>query len=78
LGDVVDELIISAEEGVAKPDARIYHIALSRLGVSAAQTVFVDDLAENVRAARALGIRSIQFESTAQVIARVQEYLDGR
>ncbi len=78
LGDVVDEMIISAEEGVAKPDARIYHIALGRLGVSATQTVFVDDMAENVQAARALGIRSIHFKSTAQVIATVQEYLDGR
>ncbi|MGB9592606.1 MAG: HAD family hydrolase, partial [Anaerolineae bacterium] len=33
LADAVDEMIISAEEGVAKPDPAIYHIALRRLGV---------------------------------------------
>jgi epoxide hydrolase-like predicted phosphatase len=78
LGDVVDEMIISAEERVAKPDARIYQITLSRLGVQPEDAIFVDDLAENVRGARAIGIPSIRFESTEQTIAEVQELLDGR
>jgi putative hydrolase of the HAD superfamily len=77
LGDVVDEMIISAEEGVAKPDARIYHIAVGRLGVQPEETVFVDDMAENVQGARAVGIRSIQFKSTEQAIAEVRKCLDG-
>jgi epoxide hydrolase-like predicted phosphatase len=78
LGDVVNEMIISAEERVAKPDARIYQITLSRLGVQPEDAIFVDDLAENVRGARAIGIPSIRFESTEQTIAEVQEFLDGR
>ena len=78
LGDVVDEMIISAEERVAKPDARIYQITLSRLGVQPEDAIFVDDLAENVRGAQAVGMPSIRFESTEQTIAEVQEFLDGR
>jgi epoxide hydrolase-like predicted phosphatase len=77
LGGVVDDMIISAEEGVAKPDARIYQIAVGRLGVLPGEAVFVDDLAENVQGARAFGMWSIQFESTEQAIAQVQRYLDG-
>jgi FMN phosphatase YigB (HAD superfamily) len=77
LGEVVDEMIISAEEGVAKPDARIYQIAVRRLGVQTEETVFVDDLAENVQGARAVGMWGIQFTSTEQAIAEVQEYLNG-
>ncbi len=77
LGDVVGEMIISAEEGVAKPDARIYRIAVRRLGVQTEETVFVDDLAENVRGARAVGMWGIQFTSTEQTIAEVKKYLNG-
>jgi len=40
LADAVDEMIISAEEGVAKPDPAIYHIALRRLDVRADEAVF--------------------------------------
>jgi epoxide hydrolase-like predicted phosphatase len=75
LGDVVDEMIISAEEGVAKPDARIYRIAVRRLGVQTEETVFVDDLAENVQGARAVGMWGVQFTSTEQTIAEVKKYL---
>jgi epoxide hydrolase-like predicted phosphatase len=71
-------MIISAEEGVAKPDARIYQIALSRLGVQPEDAIFVDDLVENVQGAQAVGMRSIRFESTEQTVAEVQEFLDGR
>ena len=78
LDQAVDEMIISAEEGVAKPDPRIYQIAMSRLEVQAEESVFVDDLAENVHGARAFGMQGIQFKSTQQAIADVQRYLDGR
>jgi HAD superfamily hydrolase (TIGR01509 family) len=63
---------------VAKPDHRIYQIAVGRLGVQPDEAVFVDDLVENVQAAQAFGMWSIQFKSTQQAITEVQEYLDGR
>ncbi len=78
LDQAVNEMIISAEEGVAKPDHRIYQIAVGRLGVQPDEAVFVDDLIENVQAAQAFGMWGIQFKSTQQAIAEVQEYLDGR
>jgi putative hydrolase of the HAD superfamily len=78
LDQVVDEIIISAEEGVAKPDPRIFRIALDRLGVQPEQAVFVDDTAGHVEAARAVGMRAIQFESTYQVIADILELLQEK
>jgi epoxide hydrolase-like predicted phosphatase len=77
LDRAVDEMIISSEEGVGKPEPRIYHIATERLGVPPDEAVFVDDLAENVEGARAVGMKGIQFKSTAQVIAEVQQFFDG-
>jgi epoxide hydrolase-like predicted phosphatase len=77
LGDAVDVMILSAEVGCAKPDARIYQIALERLGVRPEEAVFVDDVLENVQAAQALGMGGIQFKSTAQTVTKVKRYLDG-
>ena len=76
LADAVDEIIISAEEGMKKPDPRIFQLSAQRLGVQPHETIFVDDLAPNVEAARALGMRGIQFKTTAQVIADVRRHLD--
>lgn len=77
LGQVLDVLVVSAEEGVMKPEARIYHIALERLGVRPEEAVFIDDIEENVVGARKAGLHGIHFRETAQTIAEVRRYLDG-
>ena len=70
-----DELIISAEVHLMKPDPRIYHLAVERLGVRAEEAVFIDDMVSNVDAAQAEGLFSIQFHDTQQVIAELQHLL---
>ena len=75
LDKAVDLAIISAEEGVAKPDRRIYEIAVERLGVALDETVFMDDMEENIAAARAFGMRGVLFRDTAQAIAEARAYL---
>jgi len=64
-----DGHVISGIEGVAKPDRRIFEILLRRHGLDPGTTVFVDDVAANVEAARALGIGAVQFTS-AQLLRR--------
>ena len=76
LRDIVDELIISAEEGIAKPDARLYRIAAARLNVQPAEVVFVDDVLANVEGARAVGMNGVHFRNTAQAIAEVRAVLN--
>lgn len=72
---LVDTMIISAEEKVSKPDERIYRIALDRLGVAPEEAVFLDDMAVNVAAANELGMRAVQFRETGQALAEVQAIL---
>ncbi len=60
--ETFDLILYSAEEGVAKPAPAIYQRALERLGVPAAAAVFVDDMPENVAAARALGLAGVRFQ----------------
>lgn len=75
LVDTVDTIVISAEEGMVKPDARIYQIAATRLGVMPHEAIFVDDFVENVRGAQAVGMRGIHFKNAAQAMADVTEML---
>jgi epoxide hydrolase-like predicted phosphatase len=61
-----DESIFSAEIGLAKPDAAIYEYMLDKLALPAEKTVFIDDVAENIEAAKALGMQGIVFRSRQQ------------
>jgi 2-haloacid dehalogenase len=57
--------VVSGFEGVAKPDPRVFELLLDRFGLDAASTLFVDDSAKNVAAARDVGMKAIEFESPA-------------
>jgi putative hydrolase of the HAD superfamily len=56
-----DVVIVSCEVGLAKPDRRIYELALSRLGVVAGQALFVDDREDNIEGAAQLGLMTLHF-----------------
>jgi 2-haloacid dehalogenase len=57
----LDGCVISGNEGVAKPDRKIFEILLASYDLEPAATVFVDDLAANVAVARELGIVAVQY-----------------
>ena len=73
--DAFDAVIISSEIGLAKPDPAIYLKMLNQLGVEGNETIFVDDLTENVIAAKALGMHGIKFVSTEQAIHDVRSLI---
>jgi putative hydrolase of the HAD superfamily len=75
IADAFDDLIISAEVGLAKPDPRIYQLALTGLGVEASQSIFVDDFLENLEAAAALGMHTVQFVNRSQAQQQVESLL---
>ncbi|MDR3670100.1 MAG: HAD family phosphatase [Holophaga sp.] len=54
-------IVVSGEEGVAKPDPEIFERAIRRCGLDPARTAFIDDVPANVEAARALGFDAILF-----------------
>jgi putative hydrolase of the HAD superfamily len=62
LDQFVDQLVVSEEAGMSKPDPRIFQIALDRLGRRADEVVMVgDSWAADVSGARAAGIKAIWF-----------------
>jgi putative hydrolase of the HAD superfamily len=56
-----DDIICSADVGMAKPEPAIYRLSAQRLGLPIEECVFVDDLESNVEAARAAGMQAICF-----------------
>lgn len=62
IADTFDLLVISAEEGIMKPDARIFEHTLARLGRKPEETVFIDDFAHNVEGAKAVGMHAIHYQ----------------
>jgi len=56
-----ETIVVSGEEGIVKPDPRIFALILERTGFRADATVFIDDSAANVAAAAALGFATIRF-----------------
>jgi 2-haloacid dehalogenase len=60
-----DGAVVSAYEGVVKPDPEIFRRLLERFELTAESTLFVDDAERNVRAAQELGIQAVLFESPA-------------
>lgn len=75
IADAFDEILISAEEGMAKPDPEIYLRALRRLEVSSPQAVMIDDVEENLAAARALGMQTLRFQSRERCAADLSRLL---
>jgi epoxide hydrolase-like predicted phosphatase len=67
VGAAFEKLFISAELGIAKPDPRIYQLALEEYGLAPQAAVFVDDLPENVRAAEALGMAGVLYQAGMDV-----------
>ena len=57
-----DDKVISGEVGLAKPDAAIYRLASERIGVSVGGCFFIDDLAENIEAAKSVGMGGYHFQ----------------
>ena len=57
-----DGEVVSCEEGVVKPEPRIYELLLERFGLEPAETLFIDDRRVNLEAAAAFGIRTQHFD----------------
>ena len=68
-----DAVVESSVVGVRKPEPKFYELALERLGVAAADSVFLDDLGVNLKPARAMGMRTIKVTDPAVALSELSE-----
>lgn len=73
--NVFTGIVISGEIKMAKPEREIFEYLLRRYGLSAAETVFVDDHAPNIEAARTLGLHTVWFRDAAQCALELERLL---
>lgn len=60
-----DDVVISGECGLLKPDPRIYRLLLERCGIDPASALFIDDVPANVAGAEAVGLKGLHFTTPA-------------
>ena len=64
--DVFDGIVISSRIKMVKPEIQIYEHLLNRYQLKPGDTVFIDDLQENLAAASSIGIQTIRFTDSAK------------
>jgi 2-haloacid dehalogenase len=62
-----DEIVISGDYQINKPNPAIYDILLERIGRQPQDCIFIDDSLANIQMARQLGFQAIHFQSPAQL-----------
>lgn len=76
LDTLFNTIVASGDEGYVKPEPEIYEIAATRLGVEPGECVFVDDIWEFCEGAKAVGMQTVHFQTTAQCITDLNNILD--
>lgn len=71
--EYVDGGIISYRERLIKPDPAIYRLLLDRYGLKAEECVFLDDTADNVKAAEDMGMSGIVFKNREQALGELKK-----
>ena len=71
LNSLFESIVVSSENGCAKPDRMIYDLMLSSLSASASEALMIDDNPENISGAIAAGIGGLLFQSAGQLEAEL-------
>jgi 2-haloacid dehalogenase len=66
------DIVVSGTERMVKPDRAIYELAIKRFGMPASELIFIDDRAENVAGAEAVGMRGHLFRDAEALRAELQ------
>jgi putative hydrolase of the HAD superfamily len=87
-GDIFDEIrsgyffftyfdggLISAEAKVSKPDSRIYNLLLEKYNLVPEESLFIDDIEVNVKAAEATGLHGIVTYGSLQIASKIDDAL---
>jgi HAD superfamily hydrolase (TIGR01509 family) len=70
-------IIISAYEGVDKPDKAIYISGVKKLGCKFEECIFIDDKIENVEAAQSLGMKGFYLDRKKDTLKSLMDLLSN-
>jgi 2-haloacid dehalogenase len=70
--DLFDDIIVSGDIKMLKPEPEIYHIMLEKIGKPAQECLFIDDSLPNIQQAQQMGFQTIHFESPEQLATKLR------
>ena len=74
--DEFDDRIISGDVGLAKPDIKIYQLAIKKFNLNPEESLFIDDKIENTRGAEQVGIKTIQLQKPEDLDKEIRKFID--
>lgn len=72
--EIFDGGVVSYEEKLIKPEKEIYNKIIERYNLSANESIFIDDMEENIDKACEVGLKTILFKNSKQLIENLSEY----
>lgn len=75
--ELFDAVVLSYETGSAKPDAAIYNLTAERLGVGAADCLFIDDIERYCTAAREVGMQAVLHTDSHETIRKIEKLINA-
>lgn len=75
LHDLFDEVVLSSEEGIIKPNPLIFERVAERLGLLPQECAMIDDRPENCKGAESVGMKAIDFNDNEQLITSLEQLL---
>ena len=73
--NMFDDRIISGDVGLAKPDKKIYELAVQKFSLIPEESLFIDDKIENTTSAEKLGIKTIHLENPNALNVIIKNYI---
>lgn len=71
--NLLDDIVISGEVGMIKPEPEIFELLLEKIGKPANECLFIDDSMTNIEQARKMGFITVHFESPEQLEKELHE-----
>lgn len=75
LDHIFEQVIVSANLKIKKPDQRIYQYALQSMNAVPQESLFIDDKEKNIKAAVDLGMKGVLFKDTDEAIQKIKHLL---
>ena len=72
---IFDDKIISGHVGLAKPDIKIYQLAIDKFHLVPERSLFIDDKIENIEGAKQLGIQTIHLQNPDELPELIKPFI---
>ena len=70
--EIFDDIVVSGEVGMIKPDPEIFELSAKNLGIHPKEAIFTDDREQYLQGARAVGMQTILFKNVGQFIRDIR------